>query len=123
MSADADTSTIEAFLESFAADRNSGNPERIAQHYRSTVERYFLARNVSREWIEHDIAEGFSRGVTPTEYNVQLVGVQRLSPQVILATVRKNYSLSGETRSINSRLWLTNDEGSWLILGEQDLKS
>jgi hypothetical protein len=96
-------------------------------YYGDTVDRYFLARNVTREFIRKDKERFYRIGERFISYRIDNVSVDQSSPDEAVALLTKHWVVEyagGNTHSdqTNSRLWLKQEQARWVITGEQDLK-
>ncbi len=118
---------IRAMLEQWA-DAESSNNLAESRFYAPRVDRYFLARNVSSDFVRRDKQRFLARGNRIRSFAISDLQIEQSSPGKAVVWLRKSYSLSrrGGTSGINgsthSRLWLEDTADGWKITGEQDLK-
>jgi RDD family len=124
-SADADAS-ISQFLNRWTTAAEHNDAADLASYYEENVARYFLARNVSRSFVQNDKQQWLDSGHRFVSYKVGDITVESASPSLLTLSLTKNVEWSNNdaasiSRETHSRLWLTKDEGDWHIVGEQDL--
>jgi uncharacterized RDD family membrane protein YckC len=124
-STDADAS-IPQFLGRWTSAAEHNDAAALASYYEENVDRYFLARNVSRSFVQNDKQQWLDSGHRFVSFKVDNITVESASPSMVTLSLTKNvdWSTNGEasiSRKTHSRLWLTKDEGDWHIVGEQDL--
>ena len=95
------------------------------RYYSDRLDRYFLARNVTQEFVAHDKAQFYRKGNYIVAYHIENVTVDKQSAEQATVSLIKQWKIfdgvgtkSGATRS---RLWLTHRLNRWAITGEQDL--
>jgi ketosteroid isomerase-like protein len=123
----ADASDIQQTLAGWAQATNNNDLDRELSFYGDRVDRYFLARNVTREFVGKDKERFYRIGERFISYQIDNVSIEQSSPDEAVALLTKHWVVGytgGNTHSdqTNSRLWLKQEQARWGITGEQDLK-
>ena len=123
----ADASDIQQTLAGWAQATNDNDLDREMSFYGDRVDRYFLARNVTREFVGKDKERFYRIGERFISYQIDNVSIEQSSPDEAVALLTKHWVVEyagGNTHSdqTNSRLWLKQEQARWVITGEQDLK-
>jgi ketosteroid isomerase-like protein len=123
----ADASDIQQTLAGWAQATNNNDLDRELSFYGDRVDRYFLARNVTREFVGKDKERFYRIGERFISYQIDNVSIEQSSPDEAVALLTKHWVVEyagGNTHSdqTNSRLWLKQEQSRWVITGEQDLK-
>ena len=123
----ADASDIQQTLAGWAQATNNNDLDRELSFYGDRVDRYFLARNVTREFVGKDKERFYRIGERFISYQIDNVSIEQSSPDEAVALLTKHWVVEyagGNTHSdqTNSRLWLKQEQARWVITGEQDLK-
>jgi hypothetical protein len=120
-------SDIQNTLDGWAKAINDNDVTLELRYYSDRLDRYFLARNVTQEFVARDKAQFYRRGNYIVAYQIGNVTVDRQSAQQATVSLIKHWKIfdgsgtkSGETRS---RLWLMHRGNQWTITGEQDLSN
>lgn len=107
----------------------SNNAEAQASFYAEAVDRYFLRRNVTREYVRSDKQAFLNAGRRLQSFTIANISVQITSSGAAVVSLTKSWMVldptrtAAKARSTRSRLWLKPIAGSWKISGEQDLKA
>jgi ketosteroid isomerase-like protein len=116
---------IQNTLNDWAKAMNSNDVALQMRYYSDRLDRYFLARNVTQDFVVQDKARFYRKGNHIVAFHIRKVIVDEQSPQQAIVSLIKYWEIfngsgtrSGETRS---RLWLTRRGNQWTITGEQDL--
>jgi hypothetical protein len=122
--AEADISNL---LAAWASASAHNDPATESTFYAPTVDRYFLQRNVSREFIRNDKQAYRDRGNRMQRFTVSDLNFQFPSPSSAVVSFTKTWSVLGPMQtgflhSSRSRVWLTRLPEGWRITGEQDLR-
>jgi hypothetical protein len=95
-------------------------------YYGEALDRYFLRRSVSKDFVAQDKQQFYRAGKRFIDYRIDQVAINQASPESVTVSLVKHWQISsgavienGETRS---RLWLTREQADWKITGEQDLR-
>lgn len=96
--------------------------------YAPRLKRYFLQRNVSREYVGNDKRAYRERGNVMQSLKISDLSFQFSSDAEAIVSLSKTWSVLGpsqreEVHTGRSRLWLRRTPGGWKIVGEQDLKA
>jgi hypothetical protein len=116
---------VAAALQSWMAAFNRHDFESYIRHYASSLDVYYGRSNVSIETVRADKARAFRIFHT---FNVQLSSISvSVDPSgtSAIATFDKTWTFYGDNTSsgsVQSRFWMANIGGRWLITGEKDLK-
>lgn len=112
-------------LDGWAKATNNNDVTLEMRYYSDRLDRYFLVRNVTREFVAQDKARFYRKGNRIVAYHIGNVTVDKESAQQVALSLIKYWEIfdgfatkSGATRS---RLWLTRRGNQWTITGEQDL--
>ena len=118
---------IQKMLGAWAKATNDNDVPSEMRYYSDRLDRYFLARNVTQEFVARDKAQFYRNGNYIVAYQIENVRVDKQSAQQATVSLTKHWKIShglgtksGETRS---RLWLTHRANQWTITGEQDLSN
>ena len=122
-----DASDVRQTLAGWAQATNDNDVDREMSFYGDGLDRYFLARNVTREFIREDKQRLYSKGERFTSYQIDNVSIDQSSPDQAVASLTKHWNVmdaggNTQTSQTNSRLWLRREQARWVITGEQDLK-
>jgi ketosteroid isomerase-like protein/ribosomal protein L40E len=116
---------IQNTLNDWAKAMNNNDVTLQLRYYSDRLDRYFLARNVTQEFVAQDKARFYRKGNHIVAFHIGNVTVDKQSGQQAAVSLIKRWEIftglgtkSGETRS---RLWLTRRGNQWTITGEQDL--
>ena len=116
---------IQNTLNDWAKAMNNNDVTSQLRYYSDRLDRYFLARNVTQEFVAQDKARFYRKGNHIVAFHIGNVTVDKQSAQQAAVSLVKHWQIftgsgtkSGETRS---RLWLTRRGNQWTITGEQDL--
>jgi len=117
---------IGAMLSRWAAATAANDPTTGSSFYADTVDRYYLARNLTRDDVRKDIETTLEDGRRFVSFQVEAVNFDSLSHDSANLSLTKSYEIATPgmapiAREIHSRLWLRNTEDGWKIVGEQDL--
>lgn len=103
----------------------SDDADRIANCYGDQVERYFLQKNVDRNFVRNDVQQRLSRGARITSLNLSSVSMT-VTQGVADVSFYKNMTTdtAGTTLHVSSRssLHLMQENGAWKIVFERDFK-
>lgn len=118
---------ISKVLTGWASASAGNDPVAESAYYAPRVDRYFLKRDVSRQYVLHDKQAYRERGNRMQQFSISGLSFQFLSANSALVTLTKTWSVvgpeqTGMTHSSRSRVWLTRTPGGWQITGEQDLR-
>ena len=121
------TQTVSDALSAWATAEESNDPARQAECYSDQIDRYFLSRNVSKDYVRDYMTtwlkEHSRRVVTfsPKDIAVEDESTEQVKVRLVKDVVTKDDQGSSErlTRSI---LYLRKENGQWKIFSEQDLK-
>ena len=121
------TQTVSDALSAWATAEESNDPARQAECYSDKIDRYFLSRNVSKDYVRDYMTtwlkEHSRRVVTfsPKDIAVEDESTEQVKVRLVKDVVTKDDQGSSErlTRSI---LYLRKENGQWKIFSEQDLK-
>jgi hypothetical protein len=118
-------SDIQSTLDGWAKAINDNNVTLEMRYYGDRLDRYFLARDVTQDFVAQDKAQFYRKGKRFLDYHVENVIVDQQSPEKATVSLVKRWTISDgfgtKSGEIRSRLWLTRDAGHWTITGEQDL--
>jgi ketosteroid isomerase-like protein len=122
-----DASDVRQTLDGWAQATNDNDVDRELSFYADGVDRYFLARNVTREFIREDKEKLYSNGERITSFQIDNVSIDQSSPDQAVALLTKHWNVvyaggNAHTGQTKSRLWLRREQAHWVITGEQDLK-
>ncbi len=116
---------IHTTLFGWARAMNANDVADELSFYGYKLDRYFLVRNVTRDFVARDKKEFYRRGRRMIDYHIDNVSLDQQLPGGAIVSLVKHWEISnsvgtksGQTRS---RLWLTREQAGWLITGEQDL--
>jgi ketosteroid isomerase-like protein len=116
---------IQNTLNGWAKAMNNNDVTLQMRYYSDRLDRYFLARDVSQEFVVQDKARFYRKGNHIVAFHIANVTVDKQSAQQAAVSLTKHWEIftalgtkSGETRS---RLWLARRGEQWIITGEQDL--
>lgn len=116
---------IQNTLDGWAKAMNDNDVISQRRYYADRLDRYFLARHVTRMFVLQDKARFYRKGNQIVAFHIDNVRVENQSAQRATITLMKHWKIfdglrtkPGETRS---RLWLTRRANRWTITGEQDL--
>ena len=120
-------SDVRQTLHGWAQATNDNDLDRELSFYADRVDRYFLARNVSREFIREDQEKFYSKSERFTSFQIDNVSIDQSSPDQAVALLTKHWNVvyaggNTHTGQTKSRLWLRREQAHWVITGEQDLK-
>ena len=118
---------IQNTLNDWAKAMNNNDVTLQLRYYSDRLDRYFLARNVTQEFVAQDKARFYRKGNHIVAFHIGNVTVDKQSGRQAAVSLIKRWEIftglgikSGETRS---RLWLTRRGNQWTITGEQDLSN
>ena len=102
---------VQAMLDGWANSIRANDIATELGYYGDTVDRYFLARNVTREFIRNDKERFYRIGERFISYQIDSVSVDQSSPDEAVALLTKHWVIEyarGNTHAdqTNSRLWL-----------------
>ena len=116
---------IQNTLDGWAEAMNDNDVTSQRRYYSDRLDRYFLARHVTRMFVLQDKARFYRKGNLIVAFHIDNVRVEKQSAQQATVSLMKHWKIfdglrtkPGETRS---RLWLTRRVNQWQITGEQDL--
>ena len=117
------TRTLGSWAQAFV----NNDPAAEASFYAPAVDRYFLRRNVSRDYVLKDKQSYRDRGNRIQHFTVTGLDFQFQSPASAVVTFTKSWSVTGPQQtgyphSTRSRVWMTRLPEGWRITGEQDLR-
>jgi uncharacterized RDD family membrane protein YckC len=121
-------SAVIATISGWASAEAQNNPASTASYYAEQVDRYFLQRNVTREFVQADKQSFLDSGKRLQNFRVDDLQFESSSPEVATVVLIKYWVVlnAGGTSvsqgSTRSRLWLEQTPDGWKITGEQDLK-
>jgi hypothetical protein len=120
-----DAAAIDTTLFAWARAMKDNDVADELSFYDYKLDRYFLVRNVTRDFVARDKKEFYRRGRRMIDYHIDNVSLDQQLPSGAIVSLVKHWEISdsegtksGQTRS---RLWLTHEQARWLITGEQDL--
>lgn len=121
-------SQITDMLAAWASASARNDPAAESAFYAPTVDRYFLRRDVSRDFVLREKQDYRRRGNTMQSFKVSDVAIEYPSASKAVVTLTKWWSVTGPQQtgaphSTRSRLWLDHMPEGWRITGEQDLRS
>ena len=100
--------------------------KREVTFYSDKVDRYFLLRNVTNDFVAQDKEKFYQKGKSFVDYHIDTVSVDRQSSQDATVSFVKHWTISDgdrtESGQTRSRLALIRVNAQWVISGEQDLK-
>jgi hypothetical protein len=119
-------SQINAMLTHWASATEANDPPTAASFYAEAINRYFLARNVTRSDVLQDMEASQEKGRRFVSYQIEQMNFDNVSSSSANVSLIKSYEFTGPdtapiTRRVHSRLWLQNTDAGWKIVGEQDL--
>lgn len=121
-----DQPAIVQTLDRWASAIEENDPTKTASCYGENVQRYFRARNLSREQVLADREAQAASGRRIIRFQLSDLQFEDVTPSSAKISLTKSYEVedSGTApidRKTHSRLWLTKTELGWKITGEQDL--
>jgi hypothetical protein len=120
-------SEVTSTISRWAAAASHNDVEAETSFYAPKLDRYFLQRNVSREYVRKDKRAYRDRGNVIKTFKVSDLNFERSSDQDAIVLLSKSWSVlgpsqTGDLHTGRSRLWLRRTPEGWRITGEQDLK-
>ena len=120
--------TITQTLSGWKSAMASNNSETQAAFYAENVDKYFLRRNVTRDYVRSDKQAFLNAGRRLQSFNMSDIGIQVTSSGALVSLTKSwvlldPTSTAAKARTTRSRLWLKATPGGWKISGEQDLKA
>lgn len=121
-------SEITETLSMWAAEQAQNDAVKTADYYAEHVDRYFLQRKVTREFVEADKEAFLNTGKRIQNFAIGNLQFEAISPTAATVILTKSWAIfnpeeattaQGSTRS---RVWLKRTVEGWKIDGEQDLK-
>lgn len=118
------TETISGWAEA----AKSNDVEGETSFYAPTLDRYFLRRGVSKQFIQRDKESYRARGNSIQSFNVSDLNFESVSDASVVVSLAKSWRVVGPSDTgekvhyTRSRLWLERGRQGWKIVGEQDLK-
>lgn len=118
---------IMMIISGWASALAQNNSTMAASYYATKVDRYFLQRNVTREFVQADKRLFIERGKRLGSFSARDIQFQSSSPEAATVSLTKYWVVfdRGATKGIQgktrSRLWLEQTPEGWKITGEQDL--
>jgi uncharacterized RDD family membrane protein YckC len=119
-------SQISAMLTQWAAATEANDPSASSGYYADNVNRYFLARNISRFDILQDKKALLEKGTRFVSYQVEQLKFDQISSNSANVSLVKSYQvinpdMTSMGTKVHSRLWVEDTDAGWKIVGEQDL--
>ena len=119
---------VRSTLNGWAAAIKANDLTTELGYYGDVLDRYFLRRSVTKQFIAEDKQRFYAVGKHFIDYYVDQVVIDQTSPITATISVVKHWQVSASTESgvdngeTRSRLWFTRTGGDWKITGEQDLR-
>src|SRR5207244_1438714 len=107
----------------WASAQASNDPAVAATYYTEQIDRYFLQRNVTREFVQQDKQAFFDSGKRLQNFTVGELQYENTSPEAVVVRLTKYWVVldaggtSARQGSTNSRLWLEQTPEGWKING------
>lgn len=120
---------VEHFLTNWSSAEADAGARQIGYFYAEDVNRYFLRRNVTRDYVVADHQAYLDRGRRARFFHVTNLRFDTLSANAASLSVVKTWDevsrdeTSATQKSTRSRLWLQRFPEGWKIVGEQDLRT
>jgi len=115
-------------ISGWASALAQNDPTVAASYYAKRVDRYFLRRNVTREFVEADKRSFIEHGKRLDSFSTHDLQFESSSPEAATVSLTKHWEvLDGNATTLTqgrtrSRLWLKQTSEGWKITGEQDLQ-
>jgi ketosteroid isomerase-like protein len=124
-----ESSEIAGTLSSWASAQAQNDAAKTADFYAEQVDRYFLKREVTREFVQADRQAFLDGGKRIQDYSIGELRFETNSRTTATVVLTKSWAIldlggtAATQSSTRSRLWLKRTAEGWKINGEQDLKS
>lgn len=123
-----DVSNVTSAISGWASALAQNDANAAASYYAESVSRYFLQRDVTREFVKDDKQSFLDSGKRMQSFTVGDLQFENNSSDTATVLLTKNWFVSepagssGRQGATRSRLWLQRTSEGWKITGEQDLK-
>ena len=119
------TAEVETTLAGWAKAMKANDVKDELSFYSDQLDRYFLARNVTKDFVSRDKEEFYRRHRRIIDYHIDYISVDQQASGTAIVSLVKHWEISDpsgtKSGQTTSRLWLTRKQTRWLITGEQDL--
>ncbi|HYZ87645.1 MAG TPA: hypothetical protein VE621_24730, partial [Bryobacteraceae bacterium] len=112
---------VRDILDRWATAARTGDMAAQSTFYAPVVERYFKARNVSRDWIRRDKERDAESSGPLTELQLGNVSVREVNPNTALVSFNKTWAnAKGASGKVRSEIRMEkSDDGNWQITSER----